>query len=989
MGRIILLSVIALLWLTENLFSQLYPLREYTVADGLPQSQTTEIIQDSRGFLWITSRNGISCFDGIEFKSYFRKDGLPGNVVNTITENSNGIIYVISREGISVFDGQKFILHQLPDTYQNAEYALQADKFLILCHSVEKKRKVIISFEDGNYKDYSIGYPSLDSIALKTMVYDSEDKELLILANDGRAYSWKNKILKKIPGKEYSKLACYMNKVHLENSDGQYEYTNGHLKPFIADTLLPGPVLSGEYGDYYLVRFKDGADEFNLKLQRGSVSSGIMDSNLTLWLAGEKNLYRLISRAFRRISFEALPESSIWALAVDREGKLWMGSLYGDLQVFDGISFTKRAEYKRLFPPRTGFYKGSRVMSNGDIYFSMNTGVLIWNGKKFSRMKNIPEKAQVCYIYEDPIDKSVLYGTSIGLYRMKDGKMNFYPEFNDNDYGVIEGITRDSSEKYWLSGHKGLVLFDLNRNTHLADTLWPQTMTYTLEKDFRGGLWVTSDEGLFYKARNTHEFALALPRAANRPANSIIMMDSTRLLVGRTGDMCILDLKKFYNKKAGFYRIYDKTDGFSGDDCLDNGIIKDKDGNFLILTSDGLDILDTNHLKMNLIPPKINLLSVEIATDSNTWVQVNKPGLFYGRSEEIVLRSDQNRFRVKYTGISTVNPEKVTYQCRLLGYDDIWKNRNSVRTSVYEKVPPGHYRFELKAINADGVSDTKIFPLIITIKPALWQRFSFRLILVIILLSASVLITWLIMKDIHRKKVEKDKLQSRLSQLYLTSALKQFDPHFTFNVLSSVGSLIMSGEKETAYEYLLKLSGLLRSVLNDGNAIIKPLSEELDFVTKYCEVQKLRFGNRINWKINIGQGVNLDRVIPKMTIQIFVENAIKHGLENKKEGGSLDICLKNTDSNIEITISDNGVGREAAAKINRGGSGNGIRIINELFEHTNKRNIDKAVIEIIDIKDVIPLGTMVKIRIPHEYDFGRTDEDINYGKETQVGNYRR
>jgi ligand-binding sensor domain-containing protein len=967
------------------LFCQVYPLREYTVADGLPQSQSTGIFQDSRGFLWIKSRNGVSCFDGIEFKSFFRKDGLPGNSVNQITENSSGIIYALSNEGISVFDGQKFFFHQLPEKFRNyvVSYGVQADSFLVLCFNPLNKRKVLLSFENSSYNSYSELIPSLDSMDIQQQVYDSLRKELVIRSAKGRLYSFKNNKLLKIPGKGYENLTWYMNKIYIESNEGIFEYEDGYLRPFVNNIMMPGPVLSVEEGKNYLFRLKDSDDELSIKLQKGSVIEGLLDFNHTLWLSGEKNIYRLVSKAFRRLSFETLPESSIWSLAVDKNGKLWIGSLYGDLQEYDGYLFKTRNEYKTLVPPKSGFYKGSRMMSNGDIYFAMNTGVLIWNGEKFSRMKIIPENAQVCYIYEDPIDKSVLFGTGIGLYRLKDGKLKYYPEFNDDKYGVIEGIVRDSSERYWLSGHRGMILFDISNNKHVADTLWPETLTYTLEKDKNGGLWVTSDEGLLYKAGNSNEFRLALPRVANKPANSIIMMDSLNLLVGRSGDLCIIDLDKFYKKEPGFFRIYDKTDGFSGDDCLDNGIIRDKDGKYIILTSDGLDILDPKYLKKNNIPPKINLVSIEAATDSNTWDMVNKPGLFYGQPEEIVLARNQKRFRIRYTGISSPNPEKVSYQCRLIGYDDIWKNRNSVRTAVYEKIPPGRYRFELRATNADGVSATKTFPVIITIKPAWWQRIIFRLLFILILLGISAIVTWLIMKEKHRKKAEKEKLQSRLSQLYLASALKQFDPHFTFNVLSSVGSLIMNGEKETAYEYLLKLSGLLRSVLNDGNAIIKPLSEELDFVSKYCEVQKMRFGDRIDWKIDVGRGVNLDRKIPKMTIQIFVENAIKHGLENKKEGGRLDIKLSENEAEIIIIVRDNGVGREAAARTSRGGSGNGLRIICELFEQINKRNISKAVIEIIDLKDGnTPLGTEVKIRMPHSYDFGisKTEEEIQYGK---------
>ena len=214
------------------------------------------------------------------------------------------------------------------------------------------------------------------------------------------------------------------------------------------------------------------------------------------------------------------------------------------------------------------------------------------------------------------------------------------------------------------------------------------------------------------------------------------------------------------------------------------------------------------------------------------------------------------------------------------------------------------------------------------------------------------------------------RLKSELSHLQMSSVLRQFDPHFTFNVISSVGSLIMKGEKEVAYDYITKLSGLLRTVLSDGSLIIKPLSVELDFVRKYCDLQKLRFKGRFNYSINIDQNIDLERDIPKMTIQTFVENSIKHGFENRKEGGRVDIEIHHIEEKIEIRVVDNGIGRMAASEMNSGGTGNGLKIISGLFQVMNENNLTKSKVEIIDLEDRNgPSGTEVKITIPDNYSF--------------------
>jgi ligand-binding sensor domain-containing protein len=94
--------------LDQTAFAQNYIFREYSVLDGLPQSQARGLYQDSRGFLWIITRNGISRFDGYEFINYFRKDGLPTSTINQIFEDNKGNIWALSSKGLSRYNGYRF-----------------------------------------------------------------------------------------------------------------------------------------------------------------------------------------------------------------------------------------------------------------------------------------------------------------------------------------------------------------------------------------------------------------------------------------------------------------------------------------------------------------------------------------------------------------------------------------------------------------------------------------------------------------------------------------------------------------------------------------------------------------------------------------------------------------------------------------------------------------------------------------------------------------
>jgi sensor histidine kinase YesM len=292
------------------------------------------------------------------------------------------------------------------------------------------------------------------------------------------------------------------------------------------------------------------------------------------------------------------------------------------------------------------------------------------------------------------------------------------------------------------------------------------------------------------------------------------------------------------------------------------------------------------------------------------------------------------------------------------------------RFVVYERLPPGHYRFSLKAINADGVETAQPVTANIIVIPTIWQRAITKVFIYVLCMSVILSLSLLMIQRRQRRNEEEVRLRHELSRLQMNSVLRQFDPHFTFNVISAIGSLIMKGEKENAYDYITILGGLLRTVLGEGSVIIKPLSDEIDFVRRYCELQKLRFNDRISFSITIEKEVDLQRTIPKMTIQLFVENAIKHGFEDRSEGGKVDVSLKKAGNLLEIRIIDNGIGRAAAAMQISEGSGNGLKMINGLFDVMNSNNATLSTIEITDLEENgVAAGTSVRILVPDDFRF--------------------
>lgn len=161
----------------------------------------------------------------------------------------------------------------------------------------------------------------------------------------------------------------------------------------------------------------------------------------------------------------------------------------------------------------------------------------------------------------------------------------------------------------------------------------------------------------------------------------------------------------------------------------------------------------------------------------------------------------------------------------------------------------------------------------------------------------------------------KSKLANNL--LALKSLRTQMNPHFIFNALNSVNSFIAENNERKANKYLTDFSGLMRQVLENSEKDLIPLSEEIDMLKTYVQLEHARFKDKFDYQINIAPQVDLETyAIPPMLIQPYVENAVWHGLRYKKEKGNLTIDMANyKDNQLAISITDDGIGRKRSQEI--------------------------------------------------------------------------
>jgi tetratricopeptide (TPR) repeat protein len=216
--------------------------------------------------------------------------------------------------------------------------------------------------------------------------------------------------------------------------------------------------------------------------------------------------------------------------------------------------------------------------------------------------------------------------------------------------------------------------------------------------------------------------------------------------------------------------------------------------------------------------------------------------------------------------------------------------------------------------------------------------------------------------------------EKKLLTLEQTMLRSQMNPHFLFNSLNSIKLYIINNEQKNAVHYLNKFSKLVRKILEASSQREIPLAEELETVELYMNIENIRFSDEISFKTIIHDDLDVHNIkIPSLILQPFLENALWHGLSSKE--GTKEILLevhKGENGFINISITDNGVGRDAAERIKEGRllkrKSVGIDITKERLANFSKDYQNSFQVDIIDLYDEKnhPKGTKIVLHIPIE-----------------------
>ena len=1014
MKPIIVLTALLSLFFFRFSFAQQAGYRLYTVSDGLVQSEVTALHQDTRGFLWIGTKNGISRFDGHSFQTIRDTAGISEGWVKYIQSLNDSTVWFMTTRGCLVY-------------------------------SYGFRTSVLRSFP---YNDRVEGYWSADGkgyfVTAKAMLFKVDRNGLKqvknscfdqvggMVRNDG----WFNPSYSKRDGNFYfrtrdDKLACLRkNKILILKAKPFFNLFTGidgriyFVTPETNFIQLMFRDLNQSWENFHESNHENTkvwcisdttvaqVEDFGLNPDVMGDRFLILNKDTLFFSSSVTPMLRLFANG--KITDYRLPFSEVNAALLDREKNLWLGTPLGLVRLYS-LGFTHFDESDGLYKnsqvvvedknqciivggydkgiqkiengrianiPMPAFsasgaewciYPGSIKEKNGNVDISITPYCMItWDGKKLQTIPGLPVAASFCF-QEDTLARTLICGINTGLLKRKAGEkgyelVNVSPGKKEN---MVVALVMDTHRRLLLGGFKGLSFLDGTRLTHLPTKEFPYTQgANTMARDHRGNIWIGNSDGLWMF--DMKKFRKIPNPWFNDIVVSMCLIDSSKLFIGGLHGIGFLDLNTFYRKDTAVIRFFNADNGFTGNECQQNAVCLDSRGILWVATTDNLQRIDPQNLPALNAGPQVYFEKISMLDETMKMVPLVVSSVSKGRLD---LGPRDHNIRFDFTAPVFRGATFVRYRYMLDGQDKDWSQPTAERNAVYTNLAPGKYIFKVIACNDAGCWSANPASFEIVIRPAFWQTWWFILLMLIVLSGFFFGMGYLVMS--RRKRTIQEKLESekRIAELQLISIRNQIDPHFTFNAMNSIASVILKEEKEKAYSFFVKLSNLIRQVLTSGDNVTRTLAEEIVFVQTYLEIEKLRFRDSFHFTINIIQPVNLEQEVPKMVIQTYAENALKHGLLNKNDDtGELTVTIREETDRLYITVEDNGVGREEARRMKQNSTGKGMMILNFYYDFFDRYNEQKIFHEVTDLyhENNQPAGTRVTVIIPSGFKYNMT-----------------
>lgn len=951
------------------------------VNEGLPGSSAYFVLNDADGYIWIAGDLGLSRFDGKNIRNYYTvKDITPNSIICMDTDSKNQIFFIASDGTLGRIRNNKperlLVSDKLVETIRQHAASIISFKIdvnddihigttytpYVIYHEGDYQRFEERKFEHNTYGYFyalenkksvvSIYQASADKIFTRekrgsmvmgnwepskvdtgrvnfTMVEGVNPRMASVKLRNGKVlFSFLNSMFE-YDGQDFRTLREFPTTilaffedhlgnlmVGLSNGSGMQLFENGDLNAepkvfFLGDAIgcitqdFQGGIWmsSVENGVYYIPYLKNVAYD-NFKGLNGNISDIITMDSMVYVAANNHSVYSLDAHDHVK---QSEPVASI-----NNVGDLKLRPINGQLYYCGSSSgiIDPNSLKLTLF---TGPNWQNISVSTNDIVWHPD-GVLI--GLSYNKLYKVENN-----VWHELIDLKVrgnclLYvaetnelwvGTRNGLLSYQNGSLKSI--LTDMLEGrVITSMVQSKSGKIFISTkNAGLYIYDHGSWSQLSmDTGLSSDFCTDVYIDAQQRVWIATKQGLNYFDEDNPEVIHILNRTNGMNSNEV-------------NGCCI------------------------------------RDNNLYIVTKEGLEIIDLDHLNEPFHGRKINL----------EMVSVN--GKDFPGQGDLSYQENNVMFQIASISYRDLFTERYAYQ--LAGFDPSMQiTTNDVLE--FKKLPPGHYDLYLADVDEAGHALEPKLYYSFDIAPPFWVRWWFVLLIVLIMLWGIFLFIRMRVAYYNRKLMEKNEIDKLIAESKLIALRAQMNPHFIFNSINSIQDFVLNNETQQAYDYLSKFAKLIRLVLNNSKENEISLEKEIEWLNVYVSLEQLRFRNSFEFQLELDDAVseNLDIRIPSMIIQPYIENAIWHGLMplGQKRKGLLKLSCSMLGDQLVIEITDNGVGREFSSELHRGEIhiSMGMSLINEKIDALKKMNHAKVDITIVDLyENNQAAGTSVRITI--------------------------
>lgn len=996
----------------------------------LSTNVVTAIDQDKNGMMWFGTKRGLNSYDSYGFEEYNQTDGVINATITDI-RSVGDTLFVGTEKGLCIYDIKN---KKTTNFFAEIDSLVIPDNHIFYI-SQPINGKVVICTKGGtsvyDLKSKKFRIPKINNYfpdyEVRSMEYVDYDGSWVVATSNGLViYQDENQIIRHfnyignydnaLPSNDLKCMCkisdemifvgtsdgvCVLDAVNVsfkrinlnaltKNKSPKLDISN--IIPFSDKEVMIATYTNGLYIYNYHDNTAIHISKFNVvnAISENYIYDIYKDEQGSVWIATFTGLNRLENNLanFSTVSiYENGSMLSINCFLEMQNNNILVGTESG-IKVFN-IDDKSIKDFKTFFNSKESYFESLYVYN-----FYLDENNCIWIGTRNNGL----------YVYDTKADKVVDVSERYGIDKLK--------------HAVVRGTVKDEYENMWVATNMGVCRINLQDETHQFyvprkndKTSIPNYDIFDLLLD-NESLYVTTGNGLAVYNYDSDDFTTyLLPDSLtqndvvkNNGFFDIVDGENGRYYIGSysNGMLSFLpDKKQFKATKAmgdlgtmvyaivpdnkgnlwastskGIMKYqldtketmnYDVSDGLQGSEFSPNAFLKSKDGFVFFGGFSGFNYFKPGEIQLETRMPKT--IITKMLTNEG------KKYRYLTHGDTIHLSHKCKSFEIEFATLNLLRRNMVKYSYMLDNYDEDWEYCNSNHRYVdYNKMRPGTYVFKIKAANEVNQWTEEPVELTIIIHPAWYQRVSFNILVILLLSFAIFVVVRQRTKLVNQKREQKriiTELETQMLQLKQKTLQLQMNPHVIFNTLNSIQQYILNNDVEKAVSYLSSFSKLMRRILNNSNERYITLSDEIEAVSLYLQLESMRLGNRFSYEIEVDPEVDAKNIeIAPLIVQPFVENAIIHGLVPKKDNCFLSIRFsKLSEGKLLCVVEDNGVGRKHSEKMKqeRGSSHKsyGMSITRRRLETLTKISNDDFSVEVIDLYDDndMPSGTRVDIII--------------------------